>query len=54
MLLGHLYRKNKSTLMAASSGPSVRSAFTLGSRASAMEEQMSLMEVNQKKVSMIH
>ena len=44
-----LYSTNKSTLIAASSGASVRSAFTLDSRVSAMEEQMNSMEVNLKK-----
>lgn len=50
---GRLYCKTKSTLTTASVGAGTRNTFTLDSQVSAMEEQIILMEVHLKKVSMI-
>ena len=46
---GHLTRRARSSLMAASSGTSVRSSVTMDTRMTAVEDQINAMEVNLKK-----
>ena len=46
---GHLSRRTRSSLMAASSGTSVRSSVTMDTRMTAVEDQINAMEVNLKK-----
>ena len=46
---GNLSRRARSSLMAASAGTSVRSSATMDTRMTAVEDQISAMEVNLKK-----